>query len=278
MPLHKAAARRAPAAEAFFRHNTPRRSSRSTWLLVGSTPSVTTKRHTAGSNPSRLAQNVAAFVSAQRRPRQQQPVPAAAPGRPAAAASCRPVDRRRRGTDATPRTRRTPPAAAPAQRRRRAARAIDQLLEVAFEMRPAHLAAERRQPAVDAPAVAAHQCRRPPRPTAPPGRRRRGGRGSRRRPRASVAATHSQHRAPASFQLVSSTCLTGASRTAASASAWAGARATLIWSLRLDDRAQRQRRLEDVAGDLLQTARARRDGCPTDRRGRRPGAARRCGP
>ena len=34
--------------KAFFRHNTPRRSSRSAWLFVGSTPSVTTNRHKAG--------------------------------------------------------------------------------------------------------------------------------------------------------------------------------------------------------------------------------------
>src|SRR5207248_2955794 len=32
-----------------LRHSTPLRSSRSAWLLVGSTPSLTTKRHRAGS-------------------------------------------------------------------------------------------------------------------------------------------------------------------------------------------------------------------------------------
>ena len=42
-----------------------------------------------------------------------------------------------------------------------------------------------------------------------------------------VAASHSQHRAPARFQPVSSTFLTGASRTTRRASAWAAAKASL---------------------------------------------------
>src|SRR5262249_51654581 len=53
-------------------------------------------------------------------------------------------------------------------------------------------------------------------------------------PTVAVAATHSQQRWPACFQPVSSTCLTGAARTAATASAWAGAKASLICCSRWD--------------------------------------------
>ena len=131
-PFHETAPRLALAAEGVLPPQHPARSTRSAWLFVGSTPSLTTNRHAAGNNASTFAQKVAALLSAHRRPalRARSKAPRRAVQPPlqllsvaAAPAEQVPLHEHPLGDTLQP----------PPQRRRRPA-PIDQLLEVPLQM------------------------------------------------------------------------------------------------------------------------------------------------
>ena len=101
-PLHEPTPRRAVATKGILRHSTPKRRMRSTWLFVGSTPSIDANNHNAGYSAKRLAQKVAALESAQEQPCSKTPWSSRAIGSNRA---CSPVGPVRRG--GTPTSRRT---------------------------------------------------------------------------------------------------------------------------------------------------------------------------
>src|SRR5208337_5259788 len=147
---------RHPAAlwqpKAFFRHSTPKRRMRSTWLFVGSTPSIEANNHNAGYSAKRLAQKVAALESAQEQPCSKTPLEFARnrlqPGLQPRSVQFAAAERPPVGEQAFHGIQ-THPANCFS-----GSSSIDQLLKIAFQVGPADLAQVQWQLVVDRPTVA----------------------------------------------------------------------------------------------------------------------------